>query len=116
MIEIDVGLGARGFHARGRIHRRRRHYGALFGESGAGKSTVLHLVAGLLKPDRGRIAVNGTVFTDTKAGIFLPPHRRRIGYVFQDALLFPHLNVRQNLLYGRWFTRPGPDARSASTR
>ena len=83
---------------------------ALFGESGAGKSTVLHLVAGLLKPDRGRIVVNGTVFTDRESRVFLPPHRRRIGYVFQDALLFPHLNVRQNLLFGRWFTRPGPDA------
>lgn len=82
---------------------------ALFGESGAGKSTVLHLVAGLLKPDRGRIAVAGTVFTDTEARIFLPPHRRRVGYVFQDALLFPHLNVRQNLLYGRWFAKPEPN-------
>lgn len=76
---------------------------ALFGESGAGKSTILHLVAGLIRPDRGRITLNRVPFTDTEAHIFLPPHRRRVGYVFQDALLFPHLNVRQNLLYGRWF-------------
>jgi len=104
MIEIDVGLARAGFTldvdftAGSGIT-------ALFGESGAGKSTVLHLVAGLLKPDRGRIVVNGTIFTDMESGVFLPSHKRRIGYVFQDALLFPHLNVRQNLLYGRWFTK-----------
>ena len=85
---------------------------ALFGESGAGKSTVLHLVAGLLRPDRGRITVNGAVFTDRNARIFLPPHRRRVGYVFQDALLFPHLTVRQNLLYGRWFIKTEATAAS----
>jgi molybdate transport system ATP-binding protein len=104
MIEIDARLSRAGFTldvgftAGSGIT-------ALFGESGAGKSTLLNLVAGLLRPDRGRIAVDGTVFTDIEAGIFLPPHQRRIGYVFQDALLFPHLNVRQNLNYGRWFTK-----------
>lgn len=76
---------------------------ALFGRSGAGKTTVVQAVAGLLRPDHGRIEADGTLLTDTGAGIFLPPHRRRIGYVFQDARLFPHLTVRQNLLYGRWF-------------
>jgi molybdate transport system ATP-binding protein len=78
---------------------------ALFGPSGSGKSTVLNLIAGLAPPDRGRIAVDGIVFTDTERGITVPPHQRRIGYVFQDALLFPHLNVRRNLSYGRWFRR-----------
>jgi molybdate transport system ATP-binding protein len=104
MIEIDVALVRAGF-ALEVAFTAGSGITALFGESGAGKSTVLHLVAGLIRPDRGRIAVNDVEFTDTAAGIFLPPHRRRVGYVFQDALLFPHLSVRRNLLYGRWFTR-----------
>ncbi len=107
MIEVDIALARSGFTLEVAFTAG-PGITALFGESGAGKSTVLHLVAGLLRPDRGRICVNGTAFTDTEARIFLPPHRRRIGYVFQDALLFPHLNVRQNLLYGRWFTRHEP--------
>ena len=76
---------------------------ALFGKSGAGKSTVIHAVAGLLRPDQGRIANGGQVLLDTAARLHLPPQSRRVGYVFQDARLFPHLNVRQNLNYGRWF-------------
>ena len=76
---------------------------ALFGRSGAGKTTVVNAVAGLLRPDRGRIAVNGWELFDTDAGRWLPPHRRRVGYVFQEGRLFPHLSVRQNLRYGRWF-------------
>lgn len=85
---------------------------ALFGRSGSGKTTIVNAVAGLLRPDEGRIAAGDSVLTDTAAGLFLPPHRRRIGYVFQDARLFPHLTVRQNLLYGRWFAKgagPGLD-------
>ena len=109
MIEIDVALARAGFTLAANFSAG-SGITALFGESGAGKSTVLHLVAGLIKPDRGRIAVNGTVFTDTAAHLFLPPHQRRVGYVFQDALLFPHLNVRQNLLYGRWFMKPEGDS------
>lgn len=83
---------------------------ALFGPSGAGKSTIINAVAGLLRPYSGRI-VNGTqVLLDTQTGLFVPPHKRRVGYVFQDARLFPHLTVRQNLTYGRWFApRSGPD-------
>ncbi|GAB4265582.1 MAG: molybdenum ABC transporter ATP-binding protein [Pararhodobacter sp.] len=73
---------------------------ALFGRSGSGKSTVVNAVAGLLKPDAGRIALDGAVLFDGAAGHWVPPHRRRVGYVFQDARLFPHLNVRQNLIYG----------------
>jgi molybdate transport system ATP-binding protein len=60
-------------------------------------------VAGLLKPQAGRIAVDGHVLLDTAQRVFLPPHRRRVGYVFQEGRLFPHLTVRQNLTYGRWF-------------
>jgi molybdate transport system ATP-binding protein len=75
----------------------------LFGRSGSGKTTVVNAVAGLLRPDRGRIVVDGEPVLDTVNGTMLPPHRRRMGYVFQDGRLFPHLTVRQNLLYGRWF-------------
>ena len=76
---------------------------ALFGRSGAGKTTVVNAVAGLLRPDGGRIRLNDVPLLDTASGLNLPVHRRRIGYVFQDARLFPHLTVRQNLLFGRWF-------------
>lgn len=78
---------------------------ALFGRSGSGKSSVINAVAGLLRPDRGRITLGDTVLTDMARGVMLPPHRRRMGYVFQDGRLFPHLTVRQNLTYGRWFAR-----------
>jgi molybdate transport system ATP-binding protein len=76
---------------------------ALFGRSGSGKTTIINAVAGLLRPDRGQVSADGVVLLDTASGVNLPPHRRRVGYVFQDARLFPHLTVRQNLLYGRWF-------------
>jgi molybdate transport system ATP-binding protein len=78
---------------------------ALFGRSGAGKTSLVNAIAGLIRPERGRIAVDGAVLTDTATGRFVPAHRRRVGYVFQEGRLFPHLNVRQNLLYGRWFAR-----------
>lgn len=83
---------------------------ALFGRSGSGKTTIVNAVAGLLRPDQGRIVADGAVLLDTGAGVFVPPHRRRVGYVFQDARLFPHLTVRQNLMYGRWFAPRGPGA------
>lgn len=76
---------------------------ALFGRSGAGKTTVVNAVAGLLRPDFARITLGDLVLSDTATQRFLPPHRRRIGYVFQDARLFPHLSVRANLDYGRRF-------------
>ncbi len=74
---------------------------ALHGPSGAGKTSVLNMIAGLMTPDAGRIAVSGETLFDSTAGIDLPPERRRAGYVFQDGRLFPHLSVRANLLYGR---------------
>jgi molybdate transport system ATP-binding protein len=80
---------------------------ALFGRSGSGKTTIINAVAGLLRPDRGQVSADGVVLLDTASGVNLPPHRRRVGYVFQDARLFPHLTVRQNLLYGRWFAPRG---------
>ncbi len=81
---------------------------ALFGPSGAGKSTLLNILAGLSRPQGGRLAVNGDVWFDSAARIFTPPHKRRIGYVFQEGRLFPHLNVKQNLNYGRWFAGRTP--------
>jgi molybdate transport system ATP-binding protein len=74
---------------------------ALFGPSGAGKTSVVNMIAGLLKPDRGRIALGDTVLFDSAAPIDVPAHRRRIGYVFQEGRLFPHMTVAQNLDYGR---------------
>ena len=76
---------------------------ALFGRSGAGKSTVLNLIAGLARAESGRIAVDGHVLYDSASGVALPPHTRRVGYVFQEGRLLPHLTVRHNLLYGRFF-------------
>jgi molybdate transport system ATP-binding protein len=73
----------------------------LFGASGAGKSSLINMIAGLLRPDRGIITLDGETLDNTAEHIHVPVHRRRIGYVFQDARLFPHLNVRQNLDYGR---------------
>ena len=75
----------------------------LFGPSGSGKTTLINAVAGLIRPDQGRIVVDGWVLTDTASRRHIAPHRRRIGYIFQDARLFPHLSVRQNLAYWRWF-------------
>ena len=73
----------------------------LFGSSGAGKTSLVNIIAGLLQPDRGLVAIGDDVLDDTSRGLHTPPHRRRIGYVFQDARLFPHLDVSQNLDYGR---------------
>jgi molybdate transport system ATP-binding protein len=79
---------------------------ALYGASGSGKTSLINIIAGLIRPDRGKVSVDGKVLSDSDAGIFVPPHRRGIGYVFQEARLFPHLTVDQNLRYGRWFTAP----------
>ena len=80
---------------------------ALFGRSGSGKTSLINAIAGLLHPDRGRLAFNGDVLVDSEARVFVPPYQRRFGYVFQEARLFPHLSVRHNLGYGRWFARRG---------
>src|SRR6187551_1346160 len=78
---------------------------ALVGASGAGKTTVLNCIAGLIRPERGRIAVAGTTLFDSGTGVQLPPERRRAGYVFQDFRLFPHLRVGANLAYGERLAR-----------
>jgi len=86
---------------------------ALFGRSGAGKTSVVNAVAGLLRPRRGRIVMDGSVLLETERGIQIPTHLRRVGYVFQEGRLFPHLTVRQNLLFGRWFA-PARERRAAN--
>ncbi len=74
---------------------------ALFGPSGSGKTSILYMIAGLLRPDSGTIALGEQLWHDSKRAINLRPEERHVGFVFQDHLLFPHLNVRQNLMYGR---------------
>jgi molybdate transport system ATP-binding protein len=77
---------------------------ALFGPSGSGKTSIVSMIAGLLKPDRGRIAIDGNIMFDSGAGVNVPPHKRGIGYVFQEGRLFPHMTARANLDYGRWMS------------
>jgi molybdate transport system ATP-binding protein len=83
---------------------------ALFGPSGAGKTTIVNMIAGLVAPDRGRIMYRGKVLFDAAGKVSLPPHRRQFGYVFQDGRLFPHMSVRGNLEYGRRMYRLKRDA------
>src|SRR4029077_11794215 len=113
MLEVDIEHRLGAFELD--IHfRSGRGLTALFGRSGAGKTSIVNVIAGLVRPERGRVVVDGSVLIDTELGIWVPAHRRRVGYVFQEDRLFPHLTVRQNLLFGRWFaTPPRPAARLA---
>ncbi|MBR0869851.1 molybdenum ABC transporter ATP-binding protein [Bradyrhizobium tropiciagri] len=100
MLRVDISkqLGeftlAASFESEGRVT-------GLFGASGSGKTSLINIIAGLLRPDRGTIVIDGETVDDSAAGIHIPAYRRRIGYVFQDARLFPHLDVGRNLDYGR---------------
>ena len=96
---IDVSLRRGSFERRVAIESDARVL-ALVGASGSGKTSLLHAVAGLVRPVRGRIEIGGVLLFDAARGIHVPAHRRRIGYVFQDGRLFPHLDVRDNLLFG----------------
>jgi molybdate transport system ATP-binding protein len=100
MLRVDVAKRLGDFSIEASFTSEGRVTG-LFGASGAGKTSLINMIAGLLRPDRGIIAVDGETLDDTTARTHVPVHRRRIGYVFQDARLFPHLDVRQNLDYGR---------------
>ena len=101
MIEIDVEKRLGDFHLKARFVAPATGVTALFGRSGAGKTTLVNLLAGLERPDRGRIAVGGEVLFSAEDGIDVPSERRRLGYVFQEGRLFPHYSVRGNLTYGR---------------
>jgi molybdate transport system ATP-binding protein len=104
MLEITIGHRVRSFHLDVSIRSDARVLG-LFGPSGAGKSTVLNAIAGVLRPEGGRIVIGDVTFFDSALQVWTPPHLRRIGYVFQDGRLFPHLSVEQNLRFGSWFAR-----------
>jgi molybdate transport system ATP-binding protein len=82
---------------------------ALFGKSGSGKTSIVNVLAGLVRPDNARVTLDGVALVDTARSVFVPRHKRRIGYVFQDARLLPHLTVHQNLLYGRFFAPSADD-------
>ncbi|MBB3411803.1 molybdate transport system ATP-binding protein [Rhizobium sp. BK316] len=100
IVEARHRLGALGLDA---AFTSERGVTALFGRSGSGKTSMIRIIAGLTRPAEGRVLLDGEVLTDTAKSIFIPRHRRRFGYVFQEARLFPHLSVRANLSYGRWF-------------
>ena len=104
MLEVDVALRAGAFDLEASFSSG-AGITALFGRSGAGKTTLLNVIAGLARPQRGRVAVDGRTLFDSARGIDVPPHARRVGYVFQEGRLLPHLTVRHNLVYGRFFSR-----------
>jgi len=103
MLEADVAIERGSFRIEARFASNAPIV-ALFGRSGAGKSSVIEAIAGLVRPRAGRIAVGERVLFDAARGIDLPPEERRVGYVFQDDLLFPHMTVRANLGYGERLT------------
>ena len=111
MIDIDVVLRREKFTLRVAFQSAER-LTALFGPSGSGKSTLIDLIAGLARPDRGRIVVDGRTLVDVEGGVWVPPHKRRVGLAFQDDLLFPHLNVLHNLRYGS-LSRPATPGAAA---
>ncbi|MDD3799550.1 MAG: ATP-binding cassette domain-containing protein [Novosphingobium sp.] len=102
--DIDIAIHRGGKRIAARIESASRVV-ALFGPSGAGKTSILQMIAGLLPPESGHIVISGEVLFDSTAGIDVPPEKRACGYVFQDGRLFPHRRVRENLLYG-WKLAP----------
>jgi molybdate transport system ATP-binding protein len=104
MLRVDVSKRLGDFTVEAAFASEGRVTG-LFGTSGAGKTSLINMIAGLLRPDRGIIAIDGETLDDTSARTHVAVYRRRIGYVFQDARLFPHLDVRDNLDYGRRMNR-----------
>lgn len=105
MLHLSVIKRWEGFKLRAELDAPTPGIVALFGRSGCGKTTLVNIISGLLQPDEGRVELDGAVLTDTRQRIRIPVERRRIGYVFQDARLFPHLGVLANLRYG-WRRAP----------
>lgn len=99
MIDVDVEQRLGAFDLRVAFSAEAPVVG-LFGRSGSGKTSIVNAIAGIAKPDRGFIRINGATLFDSEAGVDVPPEQRRVGYVFQDALLFPHMSVERNLVYG----------------
>ncbi|HTJ97372.1 MAG TPA: molybdenum ABC transporter ATP-binding protein [Rhodocyclaceae bacterium] len=100
MIRADFAIKHPDFELQTQLEFPAHGVTALFGPSGSGKSTLLRCLAGLTRPDHGRLIVNDKIWQDDRLNIFVPPHQRPVGMVFQDAALFPHLNVEKNLAYG----------------
>jgi molybdate transport system ATP-binding protein len=100
MIRVDVEKAFPAIRIEAKFEADTRGVVALFGRSGTGKTSLVNMLAGLLRPDRGRIEIDGRVLFDSASGIDLPPEKRRLGYVFQESRLFPHMSVRGNLEYG----------------
>ena len=117
-LDLDIGKtlrsGRRTFHLNVRIRTESDRL-VILGASGAGKSATLKAIAGLMRPDRGHIRLDGTVLFDAQAGVDLPSRARRVAYVFQDYALFPHLTVRQNVAFAltRGWRNPSDRARDA---
>jgi len=109
VIEVDVEKRLGGFALSVRFTAPAAGIIALFGRSGAGKTSIVNMLAGLLRPDRGRISVDGETLFSSVDRIDLPPERRRLGYVFQEGRLFPHYSVRGNLTYGAGRRDPAVD-------
>ncbi len=117
MIDVDVARRVGSFNLKVSF-RNDNGITALFGRSGAGKSLTIGLIAGLDRPDRGHVVLDGRALVDTDKGVFLPAYRRHIGMVFQDSHLFPHLGVAKicSLGAGLRRVRPGPSASMRSSR
>ena len=105
MLKLELQHRQGEFSLNARLTLPERGISAIFGRSGAGKTTLINLISGLEKPQSGLVELNGKTLLDTSRAICLGPEKRRIGYVFQDARLFPHYSVRGNLNYGRKKTR-----------
>lgn len=112
MISVDITHRLGQFELRTKFDTKARGITAIFGRSGAGKTSVVNVLAGLLTPRKGHIEIDGRVLLDTDNRVNMPPEKRRIGYVFQESRLFPHYSVRRNLTYGMHRT-PEPERRVA---
>jgi molybdate transport system ATP-binding protein len=99
-LQLDAGLRLAGFELEVSLEVAGGECLALAGRSGAGKTTALRVVAGLERPDRGRVACDGELWLDTARGVWLPPERRPCGYLFQEYALFPHMRGWENVAYG----------------
>ena len=106
MLDIQLARRQDHFQVNAAFQTRNTGITALFGPSGAGKTSVINMVAGLSRPDRGHILVSDRVLFDSDHGINLSPEKRRIGYIFQDGRLFPHMTVHRNLVYGMKLLHP----------
>ncbi len=107
MLKLEAYKRLGEFELRAVLRAEAKAITALYGPSGAGKTTLVNIMAGLVRPDAGRVELGGRVLFDSESRINLPPERRRVGCVFQDGRLFPHLSVRSNLLFGMRLLSPG---------